>query len=142
MTQVHLFKNKVLHRNYLTFWDGEYPNEHNNLMKTNIMTCHSWLTMISGTHCLSCKQFIFGTPWTEKPDMFSHKYNLLVHQPFTIFEPLNQWLYLAFQYPLPRPKQRSFQHITLQTLRGFNGSVNISENCDFRSQFDPFYIIV
>ena len=28
------------------------------------------------------------------------------------------------------------------TTRGFNGSVNISENCDFRSQFDPFYIIL
>ena len=26
-------------------------------------------------------------------------------------------------------------------IRGFNGSVNISERCDFRSQFDPFYII-
>ena len=26
--------------------------------------------------------------------------------------------------------------------RGFNGSANISENCDFRSQYDPFYIIV
>ena len=26
--------------------------------------------------------------------------------------------------------------------RGFNGSVNISENCDFRSQFEPFYIIL
>ena len=26
--------------------------------------------------------------------------------------------------------------------RGFNGSVNILENCDFRSQFDPFYIIL
>ena len=26
--------------------------------------------------------------------------------------------------------------------RGFNGSVNISENCDFRSQYDPFYIIL
>ena len=25
---------------------------------------------------------------------------------------------------------------------GFNGSVNISENCDFRLQFDPFYIIL
>ena len=24
--------------------------------------------------------------------------------------------------------------------RGFNGSVNISESCDFRSQFDPLYI--
>jgi len=24
--------------------------------------------------------------------------------------------------------------------RGFNGSVNISENCDFRSLFDPFYL--
>ena len=26
--------------------------------------------------------------------------------------------------------------------RGFNGSVNISENCDFRSQFNPFDIIL
>ena len=25
--------------------------------------------------------------------------------------------------------------------RGFNGSVNISESCDFRSQFDPLSII-
>ena len=25
--------------------------------------------------------------------------------------------------------------------RGFNGSVNISENCDFLSQFDPLDII-
>ena len=25
--------------------------------------------------------------------------------------------------------------------RGFNGSVNVSGNCDFRSQFDPLYII-
>ena len=24
--------------------------------------------------------------------------------------------------------------------RGLNGSVNVSGNCDFRSQFDPFYI--
>ena len=29
-----------------------------------------------------------------------------------------------------------------QISRGCNGSVNISENCDFRSQFDPFYIIL
>ena len=26
--------------------------------------------------------------------------------------------------------------------RGFNGSFNISENCEFLSQFDPFYIIL
>ena len=26
--------------------------------------------------------------------------------------------------------------------RGFNGSVNIPESCDFRSQFDPLNIIV
>ena len=26
--------------------------------------------------------------------------------------------------------------------RGFNGSVNFSENCDFRSQFDPLNIIL
>ena len=25
--------------------------------------------------------------------------------------------------------------------RGFNGSANISERCDFRSQVDPLYII-
>ena len=25
--------------------------------------------------------------------------------------------------------------------RGFNGSVNISESCDFQSQFNPLYII-
>jgi len=26
--------------------------------------------------------------------------------------------------------------------RGFKGSVNISESCDFRSQFDPLYLIL
>ena len=26
--------------------------------------------------------------------------------------------------------------------RGFNGSVNIPESCDFRSQFDPLNIIL
>ena len=31
--------------------------------------------------------------------------------------------------------------MNLQT-RGFNGSGNIPEKCDFRSQFDPFYIIL
>ena len=31
--------------------------------------------------------------------------------------------------------------INLSIARGFNGSVNISESCDFRSQFDPLYII-
>ena len=34
----------------------------------------------------------------------------------------------------------SFQ-ITANAL-GFNGSLNISENCDFRSQYGPFYIIL
>ena len=28
------------------------------------------------------------------------------------------------------------------TTRRFNGSVNISESCHFRSQFDPLYIIL
>ena len=32
--------------------------------------------------------------------------------------------------------------VTVYVPRGFNGSVNISENCNFRSQFDPFYIIL
>ena len=30
---------------------------------------------------------------------------------------------------------------TLLYSRGFNGFFNISENCDFRSQFDPLNII-
>ena len=30
----------------------------------------------------------------------------------------------------------------ISSARGFNGSVNISESCDFRSQFDPLYIIL
>ena len=33
--------------------------------------------------------------------------------------------------------------VTLATMsHGFNVSVNISENCDFQSHFDPFYIIL
>ena len=32
-------------------------------------------------------------------------------------------------------------HISRATSRGLNGSVNISESCDFWSQFDPFYLI-
>ena len=33
------------------------------------------------------------------------------------------------------------QNITRQAMtRGFNGSVNIPESCDFQSQFDPLNI--
>jgi len=34
-------------------------------------------------------------------------------------------------------REQNFSEII---ARGFNGSVNISESCDFQSQFDPFYI--
>ena len=37
-----------------------------------------------------------------------------------------------------RPEKTGFN---MYAARGFNGSVNFSENCDFRSQFDPFYVI-
>ena len=38
-------------------------------------------------------------------------------------------------------KGKNLEWIT-EISRGFNGSVNISENCDFRSQYDPIYIIL
>ena len=31
--------------------------------------------------------------------------------------------------------------LSLEESRGFNGSVNILDSCDFRSQFDPLNII-
>ena len=34
-----------------------------------------------------------------------------------------------------------FAHSSIKEERGFNGSVNISESCDFWSQYDPLYII-
>ena len=39
---------------------------------------------------------------------------------------------------------RNFGHSDNNLSRGFNGSVNISENYDFRSpyEYDPFYIIL
>jgi len=42
---------------------------------------------------------------------------------------------------LERKGATESQSLNSNITRGFNGSVNFSENCDFRSQFDPFYII-
>ena len=41
----------------------------------------------------------------------------------------------------PRGASSTVQMQTICGTRGFNGSVNVSGNCDFRSQFDPLYII-
>ena len=42
-------------------------------------------------------------------------------------------------------RQNKYKHDYIQSMRvesrEFNGSVNIPESCDFRSQFDPLNII-
>ena len=38
---------------------------------------------------------------------------------------------------MPQKIRENYQIKANIKSRGFNGSVNISENCDFRSQYDP-----
>ena len=48
--------------------------------------------------------------------------------------------YIKYKF-VGRVKPEMLAQIIGLHSRGFNGSVNISESCDFRSQFDPLYII-
>ena len=65
------------------------------------------------------------------------------NQKITLFQPAK---YLIKNYFAGQVLSSNFKLLVtlktrLHTSRGFNGSVNIPESCDFRSQSDPLNII-
>ena len=51
------------------------------------------------------------------------------------------WGSIEIMLTVPLRKIMKLLEVFISISRGFNGSVNIPESCDFRSQFDPLSII-
>ena len=73
---------------------------------------------------------------TIKKLRFCHKNNLLM-----VYQIISQKKDIAGGKGVMNIRKQTETDRLYSPRAGFNGSVNISESCGFRSQFEPLYII-